>query len=198
MASFPISLPSITPTLQDLTSLVFAPLLEHTARLSGTLLSVFLCPTSPLNFPAHLVLLRSYLLLTSHSFRSRLAAALFSDSAGDGVSSDVKTRGRHGKRGDRVAKEKAWAVGLASALTERETWPPGGSDLSFLLRTVIVDSLELGYTRDVVQSDRGVALAEAESRLAFAIRDLPMGPGRSQWLNPLCEFIASYSVGPAD
>lgn len=31
---------------------------------------------------------------------------------------------------------------------------------------------------------------EAEWRLGFAIRDLPIGPGRDRWLNPTCELDA--------
>ena len=197
MTSFPESLSPITPTLGDLASLAFSPLLDHTAQLSKNLLLIFLSPSSDLNFQTHLVLLRSYLLLTSHSFRSRLTAALFSDSA-DCVDKSTMKRVLHlpdPMAIPRSNRTRPWAVGLAPSLTDRETWPPGGGDLSFLLRTVIVDSLELGRskwdhensTNKVSQSARNRILSEAESRLAFAIRDLPLGPGVSQWLNPLCE-----------
>ncbi|KIM78944.1 hypothetical protein PILCRDRAFT_10863, partial [Piloderma croceum F 1598] len=97
-----------------------------------------------------------------------------------------------------VEENRQWAVGLAPALTDRESWPPGGADLSFLLRTVIVDSLDEGRLEgddrgedgDVDEkgnlggSGRNVVLEEAEWRLGFAIRDLPVGAGRDRWLNP--------------
>jgi hypothetical protein len=90
-------------------------------------------------------------------------------------------------------RTKPWAIGLASSLTARETWPPGGADLSFHLRTVIVDSLELGY-KDAEAEEKTLGrkrvLEKAEVRLGFAIRDLPVGAGRDRWLNPLCMCIS--------
>lgn len=89
--------------------------------------------------------------------------------------------------------KQPWAVGLASALLEREIWPPVGADLSFFLRTVIVDSLE--------DTQRGHNLPkqvvnDASWRLGFAIRDLPIGPGRDRWLNPLCMCFTSFIQKP--
>ncbi|KAJ3001286.1 hypothetical protein NUW54_g6525 [Trametes sanguinea] len=86
------------------------------------------------------------------------------------------------------------AIGLSPALTVGDRWPPGGTDLNFHLRTVIVDSLEDG--RAYVEGDadeeedervkaRTKILEEGEWRLGFAIRDLPLGTGREKWLNPL-------------
>ncbi|KII92345.1 hypothetical protein PLICRDRAFT_172448 [Plicaturopsis crispa FD-325 SS-3] len=193
LSSFPPSLPPLTPTLAHLTSLVLSPLSEHVSHLSSTLLSLFLSPSSTFNVHSHLVLLRSYLLLTSHSFKSRLAAALFSDSA-DNDSSEQSARmlTRARRKPAELAKvdaaDRPWAVGLAPALTERATWPPGGADLSFYLRTVIVDSLEPRYHDGEHEGEKSAhehVLEEAEFRLGFAIRDLPVGPGRDRWLNPL-------------
>jgi hypothetical protein len=85
-----------------------------------------------------------------------------------------------------------WAVGLAPHLFERETWPPGGADLSFFLRTVIVDSLDWRDNRskdDETEGDDTVVLEEAEWRLGFAIKDLPVGKRGEKWLNPLCEYV---------
>jgi len=85
-----------------------------------------------------------------------------------------------------------WAVGLAPHLFERETWPPGGADLSFFLRTVIVDSLDWRDNRsqdDETVGDDTVVLEEAEWRLGFAIKDLPVGKRGEKWLNPLCEYV---------
>lgn len=98
---------------------------------------------------------------------------------------------------------RPWAVGLAPALTDRDTWPPGGADLSFFLRTVIVDSLDLGHAsgenekRDEetgIDNGRQGVMEEAEFRLGFAIRDLPVGPGRDRWLNPTCECCYCRSI----
>ena len=85
---------------------------------------------------------------------------------------------------------------MSPALTIGDKWPPLGSDLNFLLRTVIVDALEDGRTigvedsevDDVAQAQR-VILEEGEWRLGFAIRDMPVGTGREKWLSPLCESI---------
>ncbi|KAG6861911.1 hypothetical protein C0995_009861 [Termitomyces sp. Mi166 len=202
---FPISLPSITPTLSHLTSLVLAPLVDHASTLSAALLAIFLTPSSStqdtLNFEAHLTLLRSYLLLTSPPFKSRLAAALFSDkTAGevDNKAHGVAIRSLRRRPSSKkttcdenpAEQQRAWAVGLAPSLLERETWPPVGADLSYFLRTVIVDSIDDGWSGISEECEKGEnvksrVLEEAEYRLGFAIRDLPTGSGRDKWLNPL-------------
>lgn len=195
--SFPESLPPITPTLSHLTSLVFAQLVQHASRLSSALLTIFLSSSDTLNFQAHLLLLRSYLLLTAPPFKSRLAAALFSDSdssdhTNKGHSMSIRSLRRKPTK-KMSESELPWAVGLAPALLERETWPPVGADLSFFLRTVIVDSFETG--KDGLEDDTDISTGrqrvqeEAEYRLGFAIRDLPVGPGKDKWLNPLCTLL---------
>lgn len=198
---FPACLPGLTPTLSHLTFLSFRPLISHASALSQALLSLFLSPSpfssSPtpkhLVFNDHLTLLRSYILLTSHAFKSRLAAALFSDAGEFDIDHDPHSQARHANNVQH-SEHQQWAVGLAPALTDRESWPPGGADLSFLLRTVIVDSLEKDM-RGGQQEERGReeeegVWEEAEWRLGFAIRDLPIGPGRDRWLNPTCELDA--------
>ncbi|KAG6889226.1 hypothetical protein C0992_005970 [Termitomyces sp. T32_za158] len=198
---FPASLPSITPTLSHLTSLVLAPLLEHASALSSALLGLFLTPSSSvqdtLSFEAHLTLLRSYLLLTFPPFKARLAAALFSDNAAGDADNKVHglaIQSLRRKASNRKMKEQQqqqlWAVGLASSLLERETWPPVGADLSFFLRTVIVDSIDSHWSGNFgeygrCEKVRSRVLEEAEYRLGFAIKDLPIGSGRDKWLNPL-------------
>ncbi|KAG6832846.1 hypothetical protein H0H87_000200 [Tephrocybe sp. NHM501043] len=201
--AFPSSLPSITPTLPHLTSLVLAPLVDHASSLSTALLTLFLTPPTTaqdtLNFQAHLTLLRSYLLLTAPPFKARISAALFSDrEAGEfenkahGLAVRSLRRKIHTKKthdDDGSSLEQPWAVGLSPSLLERETWPPVGADLSFFLRTVIVDSIEEGGSGYVDGDDgekvRSIILEEAEYRLGFAIRDLPTGSGKDKWLNPL-------------
>lgn len=191
--SFPESLPPITPTLSHLTSLVMAQLVQHASTLSNALLTLFLSPSDNLNFQAHLHLLRSYLLLTSPPFKSRLAAAVFSDSEDfdhDHKAYGISIRSLRRKPGKKPGEStQPWAVGIAPSLLERETWPPVGADLSFFLRTVIVDSFETG--KDSLENyDVGrQVLEEAEYRLGFAIRDLPIGSGGDKWLNPLCTYL---------
>lgn len=194
--SFPPVLPSITPNLSLLTSLVFSPLISHAARLSSALLSIFLDQNSFLYLHDHLVLLRSHMLLTSPSFKSRLTAALFSDTddgevvAGGGKSFALSRQRSRSTSGVAHHGTSRWAVGLAPFLTERGMWPPGGADLSFFLRTVIVDSQDTcSFGSDDSQQEHELGsrriAEEAEVRLGFAIRDLASDTGRERWLNPL-------------
>ncbi|KAG5634756.1 hypothetical protein H0H81_000887 [Sphagnurus paluster] len=205
---FPVALPSMTPTLTQLTSLVLAPLIHHASSLSTALLTLFLAPPTTaddtLSFQAHLHLLRSYLLLSAPPFKSRLAAALFSHQEGPeaehtphSISFRSLRRKTAKKALDGIDLVQPWAVGISPSLLERETWPPVGSDLSFFLRTVIVDSsLEIGRYVSSPGTDSGGdriedksrVLKEAEYRLGFAIRELPVGSLRDKWLNPLSEL----------
>ncbi len=116
----------------------------------------------------------------------------------DVVEQSKRRRRKQGQEDDRNKLEEPesenkipWAVGLAPHLFERETWPPGGADLSFFLRTVIVDSLDWRDNRskdDETEGDDTVVLEEAEWRLGFAIKDLPVGKRGEKWLSPLCEY----------
>ena len=192
--NFPETLPSITPTFSELTALMFKDLVHHASILSSTLLSLFITSTDNLNFHSHLVLLRSYLLIAAPSFKSRLLAALFSDAGEYEVdqsphSTSVRSLRRKPSRKLKESKQP-WAVGLSPNLLDRETWPPVGADLSFFLRTVIVDSLEKGNGTEEEIARQKQVTEEAGWRLGFAIRDLPSGPGRDKWLNPLCVSAA--------
>lgn len=200
IASFPSGLPAITPTLPHLTSLVFSRLVLHASSLSNALLSLLLQSPGILNVQAHLKLLQSYLLLTSPAFKSRLASALFSDTTEfeDDNSTSLSLHTFRRIPGQKQGqKSQPWAVGLAPALLDRETWPPIGADLSFFLRTVIVDSFESTKELDGRRPARQV-LEEAEYRLGFAIRDLPTGPGRDKWLNPLGMCLTALHLSLAD
>ncbi|KAH9083768.1 Spc98 family-domain-containing protein [Lactarius deliciosus] len=197
LEDFPSQLPPLTPTLPHLSDLVLSPLIAHCTAVSGALISLLLSPESHLHLRSHLVLLRSYHLLTLPAFTSRLQAALFSDSDDwdfEGSTVRAMAKSMHSKsKKPAVSKgsDAQWAVGLGFGLAERDSWPPGGSDLSYYLRTVIVDSLEpltkltgadsLGFSEG-----QSRIFAEAEFRLGFAIRDLPAGSGRERWLNPSC------------
>lgn len=203
--NFPETLPSITPTFPELTNLVFKDLVQHASTLSSTLLSIFITSTDNLNFHSHLVLLRSYLLIAAPSFKSRLLAALFSDMGEyeiDQSPHSMSIRSLRRRPGKKVKESKQpWAVGLSPNLLDRETWPPVGTDLSFFLRTVIVDSLDKGKETEEIAGQKPVT-EEAGWRLGFAIRDLPTGPGRDKWLNPLCMsvsqlFLCDDSISPS-
>jgi hypothetical protein len=196
LANFPSYLPALTPTLSHLSDLVLFPLLAHGTAISGALISLLLSPESYLHIHSHLTLLRSYFLLTLPAFTMRLQAALFSDSddwnfEGSTMRAMAKST-QNRKTAVPGGYHAQWAVGLGLGLAERDSWPPGGSDLSYYLRTVIVDSLESlvkltdGQFVDSSEGRRRI-FVEAEYRLGFAIRDLPAGSGRERWLNPSCE-----------
>ncbi|KAH8083806.1 Spc98 family-domain-containing protein [Cristinia sonorae] len=199
---FPSTLPSLTPTLHDLMSLVLKPLTKHIGTLSSALVDLFLCPTTHLYLPLHLQLLRSYLLLTSHSFKSTLQSALFSDYCGEedhtgAYSSNTRRLYQISRQESKVdtSARTPWTIGISPALTPDGTWPPAGASLSFFLRTVIIDSLNLEYrfsdgldpghdaNREVDGQQR--IIQEAEWRLGFAIRDLPVG-NDAKWLRARC------------
>lgn len=189
---FPSQLPAITPTLPQLTGLVFQNLARHSALLSNTLLNHFLTSDGPLNFRSHLTLLQSFLLISSPAFKSRLLASLFSDEGEYAVdktphSVSIRSLRRPTHRKDRESKQP-WAVGISPNLLDKETWPPVGADLSFFLRTVIVDSLG-GPVGDEIEEKKDTVTQEASWRLGFAIRDLPMDSGKEKWLDPLRMFF---------
>jgi hypothetical protein len=215
---FPAHFPPVTPTLEHLTSLVFRKLLDHASTLSTTLLSIFLTSSDNLNFHLHLRLLRGYLLATEPAFKMRLLEALFSDRGeyvvdeGAHGMSIRSARRRRTKSGKPKESKQPWAVGISGSLLEREIWPPVGGDLSFFLRTVIMDSLEthggrnvdheqvsevgdvdsrsvVSGSRDGERRRQHVVLEEAAWRVGFAIRDLPVGNGREGWMNPLCKLF---------
>jgi hypothetical protein len=202
LALFPDTLPPLTPKLQHLATIVLQPLFTRTAALSSALLKLYL---TSLQLETHLIILRSYMLITSPSFRMRLVEALFSDTdefrpIGRGIR--AQTRAKLGILDSRdVADEAAGqgtgqGIGLGHGLAERDTWPPRGADLSFFLRTVIVDSLE---ERTDTSSDDNIQSVwkEGEFRLGFALRDLPVGDGMGRWLNPMCTcsfFISGHLI----
>ncbi|PPR01645.1 hypothetical protein CVT24_001621 [Panaeolus cyanescens] len=209
---FPDALPAITPTMPDLTTLTFRSLTIHATEMSSTLLDVFLRSSDHLNFRSHLILLRSYLLLAGPKFKARILTALFSDAGQHELENNAHSmtirslRRRPGKQYGQG--NQPWAVGLSPNLLDREMWPPVGADLSFFLRTVIVDSLDYRKEKDDVSdgeeggttpklNSRGnprehedddvssQVIEEAGWRLGFAIRDLPTGSGRDKWMDPL-------------
>ncbi|KAG2123619.1 Spc98 family-domain-containing protein [Suillus cothurnatus] len=178
--SFPPVLPSITPDLGLLTNLVFSPLISDVAFLSSALLSIFLDQNSFLYMHDYLVPLRSHILLTSPSFKSRLTAALFSDA-------DDREVVAGGRKPFTLSRQRSRsATGL-------------------FLRTVIVDSQDTrSFGPDDRQQEQELSsrhiAEEAEVCLGFAIRDLASDTGRERWLNPLSlNFLClDYKFLPLD
>ena len=199
LASFPDCLPTLTPKLQHLATVVLQPFFTRTAVLSSALLKLYL---TSLQLETHLVLLRSYMLFTLPSFRMRLVDALFSDTdefrpMGHGTRAQIRARlgvqDPHDMTDEAADTGMGHGIGLGRGLAERDTWPPGGADLSFFLRTVIVDSLEEkkdAYGDENIKS----VWREGEFRLGFALRDLPVGDGLEQWLNPMCMFYIFHYI----
>ncbi|PVF92172.1 hypothetical protein CPB86DRAFT_791428 [Serendipita vermifera] len=210
LATFPSQLPSSTPTLSHLAAAVLYPLRVQSNRLSNALLDLFVHP--PFSLTDHFLLLRSFVFLASQRFTLRLRNALFTESDAYqpvGRGTRARTRARLGirdardkaaeaeefaEREDGTVSGAKWGVGLGLGLSERGTWPPGGAELGVALRRVIVDSLdEMDQLdeprrtnppwREKMKSD-GTVLKEAEWRLGFAIRDLPVNEGREEWLDP--------------
>jgi len=209
MDNFPEHLLAVIPTIGDLTNLVFNPLAEQASILSQAVLDIFLTPLASLSptpavdlhIHSHLTVLRSYQLLASHSFKSKLSAALFSDSE-DWTSSGRKSAWSLAARGSRrgapglVSDDKVWPVGLSASLLEKDSWPPGGADLGFFLRTVVVDAMEVMRPRAASSKvATPSAYEESEWRIGFAIRDLPSGKGQDKWLDPSCMYPTVFALG---
>ena len=160
IATFPERLPSLTPTLQSLKDLILEPLEAHINSLSAALVDVFISSNEYLNFHRHLVLLRSYVLLTSHTFKQRLRSALFSGvpelqgTVKDARSIAVQARASKNAKKTAGSSGPGWVIGLAPSLTEGNTWPPGGSDLGWHLRAVILDSLAADFPDKLTEDDQ--------------------------------------------
>ena len=211
VTSFPEHLSTVVPTISDLTDLVFSPLAEQASVLSQAVLNLFLTPlgslspivATDLHLHSHLTVLRSYQLLASHSFKSKLSAALFSDSE-DWTSGGQRSAWSLSIGGDKkgilrpVPDDRVWPVGLSASLLEKDCWPPGGADLSFFLRTTIVDAMEIMHLRTTPPKvEIPSAYDESEWRIGFAIRDLPSGKGRDRWLDPCCAYQITDCLDPA-
>ncbi|KAF8574120.1 hypothetical protein K439DRAFT_1624581 [Ramaria rubella] len=203
LTSFPPHLPRLTPTLPHLASTILQPLTTRTALLSQALLTLYL---GPLRLGTHLTLMKSYMMATEPAFRARLCGALFEDGGEEddqGHERGMYVRGGGGSGGS----ELRIGIGLAHGLAPPGTWPPGGADLSYFLRGVVVDSLlertgagvgvEVGGEEAGTGAKNGAdAVWQAgETRLGFAVRDLAVtvrgnegdkeGGGRARWLDAM-------------
>ncbi|PLW37816.1 hypothetical protein PCASD_11317 [Puccinia coronata f. sp. avenae] len=136
------------PSLDILTEVtVLESLRCRSQEIDRCLLSFFLID---LEFLDHLRILDQFMFCNDVMFDQRLTNALFS------LSDDsLHETGRR-------------PVGVSARLLRRGTWPPGGFDLSFALRTVILDSVAPDQ-RPASYRDSS-AWNELEDRLSFAIR----------------------------
>lgn len=193
-----------TPTLsQHITAHLLAPLLIHSSLVSTALVSLYL---DILNFLDHLDILRAYWLGGDVSFLERVNGALFGkDSAGAGealgMGQRARTRARLGLgRDDDIDKGKAeeqreWGIGLGIGLSERTKWPPGGAELTYALRTAIVDD-----EREVLVTVKGDVWEGIEDKVSYAIQDLPEDQRdgrRAKWLNPQGKSLSSLHIDEA-
>lgn len=190
-------LPDETPTLpQHISSSLLAPLSVHGDLVSTALVSVYL---DDLAFLDHLDVLHAHWLGGDVSYLERVNAALFGkDAAGAGealgLGKRARTRARLGLGNDdadkdSVGEQREWGIGLGIGLSERTKWPPGGADLTYALRSAMVDD------------DRGHAISEVweniEDKVSYAIKDLPEDQRdgrRARWLNPQGQ---SFSPSPS-
>ncbi|OAV97741.1 hypothetical protein PTTG_09808 [Puccinia triticina 1-1 BBBD Race 1] len=137
----PMELPSLD-LLTEVT--VIESLQSRSLEIDQCLLSFFLID---LDFLDHLKILGQFMFCHDVMFNQRLTNALFSSSPGEDSSQRTGWR----------------TVGVSGKLLRRGIWPPGGFDLAFALRTVILDSV----APDQRPAGYRVTL---EDQLSFAIR----------------------------
>jgi hypothetical protein len=181
---------------QHITSHLLAPLLTHSGLVSSALVSLYL---DSLDFIQHLDVLYAYWLGGDVSFLERVNGALFGkDAAGAGealgMGKRARTRARLGLGRDDMDNEKGeeqkeWGIGLGIGLSERTKWPPGGAELTYALRTAIVDD-------DQETVGHGEVWEGIEDKVSYAIQDLPEDQKdgrRAKWLNPqgMCRLVPS-------
>ena len=203
LAKFPTQLPASTPTLPHLTRLAIVnPLMTHAHLLSSSLLDLLFFD---MHFLAHLDLLKRFLLMGDYRFAANLREALFDETddpqpVGQGKRARTRAKLKLDDKRDRgvASSGKDWGIGLSLGLSEREEWPPGGSELSISLRQVIVDALNINVDAlswDDDKSENGMddlamVNQEAEWRMGFLLRDVEDidNSGRAKWMNPMGEY----------
>lgn len=195
LSILPASLPSLSILFSNS---LYTPLRTFARLPSSSLLTLFF---SDLALSSHLTILHSYFLLGDQSFARRLREALFSPpEEREGVS--IRRRRRRdqvafGADGGELGEEReAWGAGMGINLNDRKTWPPGGAELSLMLRTTLVDSIaevrdvvegkEVGGERDAAMKEGEVgAWSDLEARLSFAVRD-GEEEEEKRWSDPQC------------
>lgn len=179
-------LPPDCPTLElYISSHLLAPLLAHSALISSSLTQLYL---DDLGFLQHLDVLRAFWLGGDTSFSDTVSAALFTgdvSGGGDSLGRRARTRARLGLPGAAApgvsTNSDNWGIGLGLGLSERNRWPPGGSELAYALRATLLDD-----SVDRLAS-KGPIWASIEDRVSFAVKALPEDESdgrRSRWLNP--------------
>ncbi|KAK4689060.1 hypothetical protein P7C73_g1043, partial [Tremellales sp. Uapishka_1] len=181
-------LPPQTPTLPlHISAQLLSPLVVHSTLVSTSLVSLYL---DDLRFLDHLDVLKAFFLGGDAGFIERVSGALFGkDEAGAGealgLGKRARTRARLGLGGvdkQEVAGSEAeeWGIGLGVGLSERASWPPGGAELAYALRTTLLAD-------EKADQERGPVWEDIEDRVSFAVRNLPddaAGGKRARWLNP--------------
>ncbi|CAK9781582.1 unnamed protein product [Cutaneotrichosporon oleaginosum] len=178
-------LPHDSPTLElYISTHLLAPLLAHSALISRSLVSLYI---DDLHFLDHLDVLRAFWLGGDAGFAERVGSALFGKGQAGvgealGLGRRARTRARLGLDGDVVAMpEGEWGVGLGLGLSDRRKWPPGGSELTYALRTALLDDEIVNLCH------RGPVWENLEDRVSFAVHSRPdeaEGGRRARWLNP--------------
>ncbi|EJT99699.1 hypothetical protein DACRYDRAFT_109805 [Dacryopinax primogenitus] len=187
----PPLLPSSAPTLPLLLHHVFAKILARSKVISHALLDSLLSPASQqggADLLAHLHILSSFHLLNFAPFTDLLTNALFVHPSPEiahapGTRSRVRARLGIAPLPHQVTGEEFAAVGLGVGLTQRGQWPPGGSDLNWILRRVVIDSLEVDKQGRLKTARVDKVWEQADSIVGFAIRDIEEGD--DAWLDPL-------------
>lgn len=161
VASFPIALPSITPTVDRLGQLVIVePLVAHSRLLSQSLLDVFL---NELHLPSHLDLLHRFMLFGDPNFVANLRVALCDEQP-------FPRQFSKPSKADSPTEGAGLGLGLNPKLSPTGEWPPSGFGLSHSLRSVIVEVLEVEARTDKGDlAAQSVVRQEAEWRMGFVV-----------------------------
>lgn len=189
-------LPEYAPTLpQHISTALLSPLLGHGDLTSVALVSHYLDDLALLD---HLDILRAYWLGGDVAYLERVNAALFGkDAAGAGealgLGKRARTRARLGLGNDHIdndehEEQREWGIGLGIGLSERSKWPPGGAELTYALRSAMVD--------DERSEPANEAWEHIEDKVSYAIKDLPSDERdgrRAKWLNPQGMFVAAFA-----
>ncbi|KZO94300.1 hypothetical protein CALVIDRAFT_599972 [Calocera viscosa TUFC12733] len=184
-------LPSFAPTLPLLLHHVFAKILARSKVISHALLETLLSPPSQeggADLLAYIHILKSFHLLSFTPFTELLANALFVHPSPEiahapGTRSRVRARLGIASLPHQVTGEEFAAVGLGVGLTQRGQWPPGGSDLNWILRRVVIDALAADMQGRAESTHIDKVWEEADSIVGFGIRDIEEGD--DAWLDPL-------------
>ena len=165
---------------------IASPLCSHGRLVSRALLSLYI---DDLHLLDHFDILRAYFSAGDPAFLERVSKAVLGDVEVDptrsvGMGRRARTRARMGLRDVNETSgpsEQPISVGLGIGLSDRSRWPPGGAEMTYALRTAIVD--------DELKS--GPVWRSIEDMVSFAIQDLPVedsNPRRKTWLDPQCEY----------